>query len=187
MDSIKAFKYTSIIILVFLLAINSYLFFSNHQSQETNQAFATERKELKRENTKLKHNEQYISNTAREQFYRKLEEQAETFVYLVFVQKVDDYQTRKSEAQNMMSEELVERFFYSDMYNQTEVQTDVISSDYYIENVEMNQTEVEIIIELEHEIHYVETNIKDQSHTFIRVTFERENDDWKATNIQDIL
>lgn len=46
----------------------------------------------------------------------------------------------------------------------------IISDNYYIENMDMNQQEVDVLMEIKHEINYVESGKKDESHMFLRVS-----------------
>ncbi|MYL39830.1 hypothetical protein [Halobacillus litoralis] len=187
MNSSKLFKNVSIVVLVFLLAMNGYFFYANGQNEEKYEAIVDENERLVEENEILKENEKNISNTAREQTFEDLLNQANLFVDLVYVQKVDGYQERKDEAKNVMDEELQERYFPSDEYNQTSMESRILSDKYYIENMDMNQQEVDVLMEIKHEINYVESGKKDESHMFLRVTFERQDEQWIATNIEDLF
>lgn len=187
MNSSKLFKNVSIVVLVFLLAMNGYFFYANGQNEEKYEAIVDENERLVEENEILKENEKNISNTAREQTFEDLLNQANLFVDLVYVQKVDGYQERKDGAKNVMDEELQERYFPSDEYNQTSMESRILSDKYYIENMDMNQQEVDVLMEIKHEINYVESGKKDESHMFLRVTFERQDEQWIATNIEDLF
>ncbi|MYL22020.1 hypothetical protein GLW04_19280 [Halobacillus litoralis] len=187
MNSSKLFKNVSIVVLVFLLAMNGYFFYANGQNEEKYAAIVDENERLVEENEILKENEKNISNTAREQTFEDLLNQANLFVDLVYVQKVDGYQERKDEAKNVMNEELQERYFPADEYNQNSMESRILSDKYYIENMDMNQQEVDVLMEIKHEINYVESGKKDESHMFIRVNFERQDERWIATNIEDLF
>lgn len=187
MDSLKLFNNISLIVLVLLVAINGYFYYENNQNEELYSNLEKVNNDLKNENEILKENEKNISNTAREQTFNNLLEQANLFVDLVYVQKVDGYQERKSEAENVMNEEMQDRYFPSDQYNQTTMESKVINDSYYIENMDMNQKKVDVLIEIDHEIDYLESNDKDESTTFIRVTFEKEKEQWTAIKIEDLF
>ena len=187
MDSLKLFKNISLIVLVLLVAINGYFYYENNQNEELYSNLEKVNSDLKNENEILKENEKNISNTAREQTFNNLLEQANLFVDLVYIQKVDGYQERKSEAENVMNEEMQDRYFPSDQYNQTTMESKVINDSYYIENMDMNQKKVDVLIEIDHEIDYLESNDKDKSTTFIRVTFEKEEEQWTAIKIEDLF
>lgn len=189
LDSIKAFKYVSIIVLTFLLIGNVFLFFQNSNEEESftlSEEEVLELRELREENERLRYLENTDSLTAREERFIQLERQSERFLTSIFEQDADTYQSKKSEAEEVMNEELIDRFFAAEMYGANEVQTKIEEANYYIENIEENQDEIDIVMEVRHHIEYIQTEMVEESHAFIRVTFERENDQWIATGFRDL-
>ncbi|QHT48443.1 hypothetical protein M662_18770 [Bacillus sp. SB49] len=187
MNSIKLFKHVSLIILVLLLAVNAYFFYANGKKGDEYEAVAKANQELQDENRVLEDKEKNISNTAREQRFDDLQSQAKLFVNLVFVQKIEGYQQRKDQAAGVMSEALQERYFPADEFNQNNVESKLLSEEYYIQNMDANQKEIDVLIEVEHEIDYLETGKKDKSKMFLRVHFVYEEDAWIATDIEDLF
>ncbi|WP_054637621.1 hypothetical protein [Thalassobacillus sp. C254] len=189
MDSNKAFKYVSVIALSFLLVGNGALFFANNGDEKEatiSEAQSDELHDLREENERLRYLEEYESPTAREQLFQEVEKQSKRFISSIFEQNADTYQEQKAEAENVMNEDLMDRFFAADMYGEQQVETSIDEAHYYFENLEKNRGEVDVVMDVTHTIHYVQTNQEDQSRAFIRVTFEREHDQWIATDIQDV-
>lgn len=187
MNSIKLAKNISIIILVFLLAMNAYFFYKNGERQEEFKAVAAENQDLTEQNKSLKNEQENISNTAREQRFDDLLSQAKLFTNLVYVQKVDGYQKRKQEAKGVMNKELLERYYPADKFNQSDIESKLIEDKYYIENTDMGQEKVDILIEVTHEIDYKDTGKKDESHMFLRVNFSLDDGTWKAQSVEDLF
>lgn len=190
MDSLKAFKYVSMIILSFLLVGNVVLFFSNNSEEEEtslNEEQIQELQGLREENEHLRYLDEYDSTTARERLFHELEEQAERFLHSIFEQNADNYQTQKDEAEEVMNDEMIDRFFPADLYGEHEVETEIDEANYYIENMEENRDEIDIVIEITHQIKYLKSGMEEESHAFIRATFERQGDHWIATSFKDMM
>lgn len=189
LDSIKAFKYFTIIVLSFLFIGNAYLFFQNSGEEETfslSEEEVLELRELLEENQRLRYLEDTDSLTAREERFVQLEGQAERFLTSIFEQDADTYQSKKAEAEEVMNEELFDRFFSAEMYGANEVQTRIEEANYYIENIADNENEIEVVMEVRHEIEYIKTEVMEESHAFMRVTFERQDEQWIATGFRDL-
>ncbi|SDJ00268.1 hypothetical protein [Alteribacillus bidgolensis] len=189
MDTFKAFKSISTIILVVLLVLNGVVFFSIQQRDTTEgqELDPSEQiQELKQENERLRHQEEFQSLTGREEIFKQLEEQAERFAHLAFVQNVDEYQTRKNEAEEVMNEELFDRFYSAEMYGGGEVETDIREDEYFIKNDPISSEKMDVIIKLKHDIYYVQTDVEETSNVLIQVTFERQNDTWMATDLDEL-
>ncbi|MFS0788840.1 hypothetical protein ABC345_20980 [Shouchella sp. 1P09AA] len=186
MDTFKAFKSFSIIILAVLLFLNIGFFIAN-QSAETTSGQTLEQsrdmRQLEETNERLKTQQEFQTKSEREEAYKALEEQAMRFVHLAFEQNVDEYQTRKNEAPEVMNEELKERFFPAEMYGQGEVETSVSQEEFFIRNGDINQEEMDIIIKLNHDIRYIEREVEETSNVIIRVTFKHENGEWIASEM----
>lgn len=190
MDSIKAFKYVSMIVLTFLLIGNIFLYIQNNGEEEAfslSEEEVLELRELREENERLRYLEDTNSLTQREERFIQLEGQAERFITSVFEQDAETYQEKKAAADQVMNEEMQERFFSADMYGENEVQTRIQEANYYIENIEENQNEIDIVMEVSHEINYIQTDMTEESHAFIRVTFERKDESWIATGFRDLM
>lgn len=175
--------------LSFLLVGNGFLFFQNSGEEESfslSEEEVIELRELRQENERLRYLEDTESLTAREESFIQLEGQSERFLSLVFEQDADTYQTKKSEAEDVMNNDLIDRFFSAEMYGENEVQTRIEDANYYIENIEENKNEIDIVMEISHQIEYIQTEMIEESHVFIRVTFERNNDQWIAKGFRDL-
>lgn len=189
MDTFKAFKYVSIIALTFLLIGNGVLFFLNNNEDEEasiSEAQAQEMEELREQNERLSYLEETETLTAREESFDNLESQANRFLTSVFEQDAETYQTSKAEADEVMNDDLIDRFFSADMYGGNEVQTSIEDSSIYIENISENREEIDIVMDVDHKIEYLNTDMEEQSQAFVKVTFAKENDNWIATKFQDM-
>lgn len=188
MDTFKAFKSVSIIVLSFLLVGNIALFFINkgNENESVSEAEAQEMEELRAENERLSYLEETETLTAREESFKNLENQANQFLTSVFEQDAETYQTSKAEADEVMNDDLIDRFFSADMYGENEVETSIEGSNIYIENISENREEIDIVMDVDHKIEYINTDMEEQSQAFIKVTFVKDNDNWIATEFQDM-
>ncbi|MYL43963.1 hypothetical protein [Virgibacillus salexigens] len=187
MNIFKLFKNILTIFIVVGLIINIVLFVSNKEKTEEINEVVNENQELKDQNKYLIKETENISNTAREQHYEDLINQANLFVKLAYVVKQDGYEQRKNEASNVMNDELIERFYPSDTFFQEQVETNIKNEKFYVEKLEPNQKKVDVVIEMEHEMDYLQTDQLDKSKLFVRVTFENTKDKWIATKVEDIV
>lgn len=186
MDTMKIAKYLFSIIMIASLVVNIYFYFNNKEKSSYYEAIDEENLQLKDEVRQLEYEVENFSNTAREQYYEDLVSQANLFVDLAFVVKKEGYEKRKNEASNVMNEELQERFYPSDILYQDQVETDISNEKFYVEKLEKGQEEVDVIVELDHEMNYLNTKQKAYSKIFVRVTFENIDDEWIATQLEDI-
>lgn len=186
MNTFKLFKNVATIILVTLLVINIVMFVGNKKKEKHYEDINSQNEVLKNENEILKDKQKNFSNTAREQYYQDLTNQAKLFINLAYVIKQDGYKQRKNEAKNVMSEDLIDRFYPADTFYQKQVQTSVKDVKLYIEEFKREDDEVRIIAELNHEMKYINTGQIDKSKIYVEITFEHDENKWIATKIRDI-
>lgn len=177
-------------IVLAVLLFGNIGFFLFNQSTETTSGQEHEQtralRELEEENERLQMQQTFQTTTEREDAYHSLEEQAKQFVHLVFTQTIDDYQTRKNEAPEVMNEELAERFFSSEMYGQGEVETRISEEEFFIQYGDINGDEMEVVVKLNHAIHYLERDVEESSNVLIRLTFTRQDGVWIASNLVEL-
>ncbi|WP_298788562.1 hypothetical protein [uncultured Marinococcus sp.] len=188
MDTIKTFKYFSIVLLFLLLLFNGFFFFSNQTNAPT-EAEATELEsqvsQLQEENEALQQQVEYQSKTEREARFDELESQTAAFMNTAFVHTTDNYEKQKEQAESIMNDQLMDRFFSAEMYGGGEVTTDIANEEYFIKN--MNDAEnAQVIVRLDHQIHYKETGADETSPILMKVHFERQNGTWVAQRMEDI-
>jgi hypothetical protein len=188
METIKTFKYFSIVLLFLLLLFNGFFFFSNQTNAPT-EAEATELEsqvsQLQEENEALQQQVEYQSKTEREARFDELESQTAAFMNTAFVHTTDNYEKQKEQAESIMNDQLMDRFFSAEMYGGGEVTTDIANEEYFIKN--MNDAEnAQVIVRLDHQIHYKETGADETSPILMKVHFERQNGTWVAQRMEDI-
>lgn len=186
MDVIRIFKSISMYILIFLLLINIALYIQNKNVSDEVNAIEKENLELKKENEYMEERVNLFSPTGREEHYNSLTEDAETFVQSAYVQKVDGYQKRREKAKGIMSKELLDRFFPSDTTYQDQIETTIKNEQFFIEKLEPDQKNIEVIVTFNHELKYIQTGNVDESVIYASITFEKKDNHWIATNIKDI-
>ncbi|GEK59426.1 hypothetical protein CHL76_12030 [Marinococcus halophilus] len=188
MDTIKTFKYFSIVLLFLLLLFNGFFFFSNQTNAPT-EAEANELEsqvsQLQEENDALEQQVEYQSKTEREARFDELESQTAAFMNTAFVHTTDNYAKQKDKAENIMSDQLMDRFFSAEMYGGGEVTTDIANDEYFIKNMEDSE-QAQVIVRLDHQIHYTETGTDETSPVLMKVYFERQNGTWVAQRMEDI-
>ena len=188
MDTIKTFKYFSIVILFLLLLFNIFFFFTN-QTDAPTEAEANELKgqvsQLEEDNKALEQQVEYQSKTEREARFDELESQTDAFMKTAFVHTSDNYQKQQEKAEGVMSDELMDRFFSGEMYGGGEVTTDIANEEYFIKNMDDSE-QAQVIVRLDHQMHYTETDVDETNPVLMKVHFERENGTWIAQQMEDI-
>jgi hypothetical protein len=188
METIKTFKYFSIVLLFLLLLFNGFFFFSNQTNAPT-EAEATELEgkvsQLQEENEALEQQVEYQSKTEREARFDELESQTAAFMNTAFVHTTDNYAKQKEKAEGVMSDQLKDRFFSGEMYGNGKVTTDIANEEYFIKNMD-DAENAQVIVRLDHQMHYTETDVDETSPVLMKVHFERENGTWIAQSMEDI-
>lgn len=188
METIKTFKYFSIVILFLLLLFNAFFFFSNQTAAPT-EAEANELEgkisQLEEENQTLEQQIEYQSKTKREARFDELESQTAAFMNTAFVHTSDNYAKQKEKAKSIMSDQLMDRFFSAEMYGNGEVTTDIANDEYFIKNMD-DAENAQVIVRLDHQIHYTETDVNETSPVLMKIHFERQNGTWVAQRMEDI-
>lgn len=186
MDSFKLAKSLGFYILIALLAINVFLLFQNKNEAEEMKMVQDENLELKKENNNLQLKVEMFSPTGREEHYNAMVKDAKTFVTSAYVQQKEGYEERKEQAKSIMSRELLERYFPADTTYQEQVITRISDDQYFIQELEPDQKNIDVIVKFEHELEYVLTGNVDKSEIFALIKFKKEGDNWVATEVQDV-
>ncbi|WP_079473987.1 hypothetical protein [Marinococcus halophilus] len=188
METLKTFKYFSIVLLFLLLLFNGFFFFSN-QTDAPTEAEANELEskisQLEENNEALEQQVEYQSKTEREARFDELESQTAAFMNTAFVHTTDNYAKQKEQAESIMSDQLMDRFFSAEMYGGGEVTTDIANEEYFIKNMD-DAENAQVIVRLDHQIHYKETGVDETSPILMKVHFERQNGTWIAQRMEDI-
>lgn len=180
MDVTKLFRNVVIILLILAVVINIYLFIENKKSNNERETINEEITELRSENESLQYEVDNYSNTEREQYYNTLVEKADKFVSLAYVVKQEGYEERKNESEKLMNEELVQTFYPSDTLYQNQVETKINNPKFYVEKLEKGQDKVDVLVEMEHETDYLNTDQNYKANIIVRVTFENKDGEWIA-------
>ena len=186
MDSFKLAKSLGVYILIGLLAINVFLLFQNKNEAEEMKMVKDENLELKKENNNLQLKVEMFSPTGREEHYNTMVKDAKAFVSSAYVQQKEGYEERKEQAKNIMSRELLERYFPADTTYQEQVITRISNDQYFIEELEPDQKTIDVIVKFEHELEYILTGNVDKSEIFALIKFKKEGENWVATEVQDV-
>lgn len=180
-------KYILIIAMVIFLIVNISFYNKNKSNDEAIKKVVEDNIELKSENNSLKEKQKYFSDTAREKYYNDLVSQAELFIDLVYVQKTEGYEQRKSESKNVMTSELIDRYFASDSMYQSGIETEIKDDYYYVEKYDKDQKMVDILVELTHKVNYNQLNKHEETQIYVRLTLEFTNDKWIVSEIYDMI
>lgn len=186
MDSIKIVKTLGIYLLIILLGINIFLFTQQKKEAKEIKAVKVENIELKKENKYKENKVKLFSPTGREQHYSSMVKDAKTFVHSAYVQSKEGYEERREQAKEIMSKELLDRYFPADTTYQDQITTSIKNDEYYVQELEPNQDKVEVIVKFNHEMKYILTGNIDKSQLYAIITFEKIGDKWIAKKLEDL-
>lgn len=186
MNSFKLAKSLGVYILIGLLAINTFLFFQNRSEAEEMKKVEEENLELKKENENLQTRVEMFSPTGREEHYNTMVKDAKAFVNSAYVQQKEGYKERKERAKQIMSRDLLERYFPADTTYQEQVITRISNDQYFIQELKPDQKTIDVIVKFEHELEYISTGNVDKSEIFALIKFKKEGDKWVAKEVQDV-
>lgn len=182
----KVLKNIFVIVMVFLLILNVYLLVVNNKKSDEMKEIVNQNNALKKDNEEYQDKQERISNTAREQYYEDLTNRANDFIDLIYTQKTEGYQERKEEAENIMSDNLLETYYAPDEYTNQEEEISVENKDFYIEKMDKEAKEVEVLADVDHKVKYRNKDEEDISNVIVKVKFALEDDEWIATQSENI-
>lgn len=173
--------------MVVVFVFNIYiLFFHEKNAAKENEQLTKENQKLQQQVNEYKDKQKNISNTAREKYYNDLTEKADLFVELIFTQKPEGYQKRKDQAKHLLNDELLDKYFSPDKYTNDDVVASVSNKKFYIEEMDKQQEVAHVLAQTDHKTEYKNKDETQNMKVITRITFEREGDDWIATNSKNV-
>ncbi|MFS0604956.1 hypothetical protein [Peribacillus frigoritolerans] len=186
MNSLKIFKSLGIYFLIALLVINIFFYIQNKKEAKETKSVQLENIELKQENENMENKVKLFSPTGREQHYNSMIEDTKTFMQSAYVQQKEGYEKRREKAKEIMTRELLDRYFPADTTYQDQITTTIKNDEYFVQELEPDQKRIDVIVKFDHEMKYLLTGNVDKSQLYAIVTFEKSNDKWIAKKVQDV-
>lgn len=186
MDSFKIVKSLGFYLLIILLAINIFLFMQQKKEAKAMKKIEIENIEVKKENDNLEKKVKLFSPTGREQHYNSMIKDTKTFVHTAYIQSKEGYEERREQAKEIMSKELLERYFPADTTYQDQITTSIKNDQYYVQELEPDQKKIDVVVKFDHEMKYLQTGNVDKSQLYAIISFEKKEGKWVAKKIQDV-
>lgn len=186
MNSVKVVKRLGIYFLIGITVLNIYLYIQQKNKAKDITKIQNENVELKKDNEIMKEKVKLFSPTERELYYQSMIKSTKTFIYSAYVQQSGDYKKRREDAKEIMSNELLDRFFPTDTTYQDQIKTTIFNDQYFVQELQPDQDQVDVIVNFDHELDYIKTGNVDKNQIYVMVTFQREGDKWIAVEVQDI-
>ncbi|MGM0924647.1 MAG: hypothetical protein ACQEWW_26265 [Bacillota bacterium] len=186
MNSMKIFKTLGFCFLIALLVVNIFFYTENKKEAKAINDVKEENIELEQDNENMKNRVELFSPTGREQHYNKMIEDAKIFMQSAYVQNIEGYEERREKAKEIMSRELLERYFPADTTYQDQITTTINNDQYFVEELQPDQKRIQVVVKFNHEMKYVKTGNIDKSQLFAMITFEKEADKWIAKKVEDV-
>ncbi|MCP3028777.1 hypothetical protein [Halobacillus sp. A5] len=158
---------------------------SKDDMQAEIRSLEVEKQQALEEKNELKHTLKEEDPAEIQKQHKALEKDVSAFIETAFVQNKETYQDRKKNAKNIMSDELVNTFFPTDVYK-GETETSVDDVEVFIKTGNLGSNHAQVIVRLEHTLHSLENDQSQVSPVFIEVNVQRQKDQWIITDFKEV-
>ncbi|UOR10270.1 hypothetical protein [Halobacillus amylolyticus] len=176
-----------LILLITITAFNVYV-----QYTASNDQLQAEIKHLKQENQQVIKERNSLKQTLNEQDPSKIQkhheaivDQVSLFIKTAFVHKKETYQERKKIANSIMSKELVNTFFPTEMYER-ETKTSVDNVEVFIKTGNLPNNHATVLVRLTHTLYSLQGDQKQVSPVFLELSVQLQEDHWVVTDFKAV-
>lgn len=175
-----------IVLVAAVTAFNIYLNMNIHHKGKVHQ-LKNENQALKEENQSLKKAIQQTTPSAQEKQRRAYMSVVEHFIQVAYVQKKDGYEKRMNEARQLMTDDLLKRFYPSSAFQGdgrfTTTPKDITV---YLSTHEPFAKKIEAIVTFTQSIQYHDKKDTEDTRSVLQVTVEKKHDQWIVTGLKEI-
>ncbi|MBM7554820.1 hypothetical protein [Thalassobacillus pellis] len=174
-------------LLITITAFNVYV-----QYTSSNDKLQAEIKHLKQENQQVIKERNSLKQTVNEQdpstiqkHHEAIVDQVNLFIKTAFVHKKETYQEQKRKAKSIMSKELVNTFFTTEIYK-GDTQTSVDNVEVFIKTGNLSNNHATVLVRLTHTLYSLNSDQKQISPVFLELSVQFQDDHWVVTDFKDV-